>query len=211
MQWFLLTTLQWKHLLIHILWVLYSCNSFISLTELSAYQAVTYKLRRPNNHYFWLTGKGYMADLFIISYSLHGSSPEILVPHSLLRYKYIFKWTQDLIPTLLLTRANQITCMSLLTGSGPCTWAKATHMNERIQIQTSFLMFYLQTCDYLMLNALLTHFFIAIPFIIYFYKGCYSILLLQELLEFWDCCQWNLGIIWVIHVWIPSLSVSRFT
>lgn len=76
MQWFLLTMLQWKHLLIHILWVLYSCNSFISLTELSAqsYWAITYKLKRPNNHYFWLTGKGYMADLFIISYSLHRSS-----------------------------------------------------------------------------------------------------------------------------------------
>lgn len=126
-------------------------------------------------------------------------------------YKYIFKLTQDLVPTLLLTYANQITSicwleMEYAPEQRLYTWVR----DYRSRLPFSCL--FIQTCDYLMFNVLLTHFFIAVSFIIYLYKGCYSILLLQEeLLQFSDCCQWNLGITWVISEWIPSLSVSRFT
>lgn len=61
-------------------------------------------------------------------------------------------------------------------------------MNRKIQIWTVFifLVLFMSTCGYSMLNVLLRYFFIAIQFIIYLHKGlCYSILLFQEdLLEY---------------------------
>lgn len=71
----------------------------------------------------------------------------------------------------------------------------------------------MQTWGYLMFKTLLRHFSIAILFIIHLYKGwCYNIMLLQEeLLGYWDRCHWKQWIIWLLHVWIPSLSVLRFT
>jgi len=58
-----------------------------------------------------------------------------------------------------------ITCVSSLTVTGPCTRAKATYMKENTDPDFLFHVLFMQTC-YLMLKVLLTHFFIAILFII---------------------------------------------
>lgn len=106
-----------------------------------------------------------------------------------------------------------ITRISVLTITGPCTWAKATFVNKNTDPECLWFSCFIYADLWLfdVKSIVDTFLYSYILFVVYLYKGCcYNILLFQEmLLEYWDCSHWKQWIIWVLHVWIPSPSIVQ--